>query len=184
MSARAGRPVRPLLYWAPRAAAREAREREQLEYKHGTNEAGRRHRSWHGVPVSLRGRGDVAAASRQRVGGARVENFDVSDLPCKIAAQVPRGGAPDALQSRRLDGAQGTAPRRRLHHLRHERRDSGAARRKLEPQVLRGGDRDRGPVRLGNWRPRRHLRRLRHLARKGTAPHLAVLHSRAGSSIC
>src|ERR1700727_1792469 len=27
---------------------------------------------------------------------ARVENFDVSDLPCKIAAQVPRGTAPDA----------------------------------------------------------------------------------------
>jgi 3-oxoacyl-[acyl-carrier-protein] synthase II len=29
-------------------------------------------------------------------GVARVENFDVSDLPCKVAAQVPRGGAPDA----------------------------------------------------------------------------------------
>ncbi len=29
-------------------------------------------------------------------GAARVENFDVSDLPCQIAAQVPRGGAPDA----------------------------------------------------------------------------------------
>ena len=27
---------------------------------------------------------------------ARVESFDVSDLPCKIAAQVPRGTAPDA----------------------------------------------------------------------------------------
>jgi 3-oxoacyl-[acyl-carrier-protein] synthase II len=27
---------------------------------------------------------------------ARVENFDVSDLPCQIAAQVPRGEAPDA----------------------------------------------------------------------------------------
>ena len=27
---------------------------------------------------------------------ARVENFDVSDLPCQIAAQVPRGGAEDA----------------------------------------------------------------------------------------
>ncbi len=27
---------------------------------------------------------------------ARVENFDVSDLPCRIAAQVPRGDAPDA----------------------------------------------------------------------------------------
>ena len=29
-------------------------------------------------------------------GAARVENFDVSDLPCQIAAQVPRGNAPDA----------------------------------------------------------------------------------------
>src|ERR1700753_3128782 len=29
-------------------------------------------------------------------GIARVENFDVSDLSCKIAAQVPRGDAPDA----------------------------------------------------------------------------------------
>ena len=29
-------------------------------------------------------------------GAARVENFDVSDLPCQIAAQVPRGSAPDA----------------------------------------------------------------------------------------
>ena len=27
---------------------------------------------------------------------ARVESFDVSDLPCQIAAQVPRGAAPDA----------------------------------------------------------------------------------------
>jgi len=29
-------------------------------------------------------------------GAARVENFDVSDLPCKVAAQVPRRAAPDA----------------------------------------------------------------------------------------
>ena len=29
-------------------------------------------------------------------GAGRVENFDVSDLPCQIAAQVPRGNAPDA----------------------------------------------------------------------------------------
>jgi 3-oxoacyl-[acyl-carrier-protein] synthase II len=31
-------------------------------------------------------------------GLARVENFDVSDLPCKVAAQVPRGGEPDAFR--------------------------------------------------------------------------------------
>ena len=30
------------------------------------------------------------------LGAGRVENFDVSDLPCQIAAQVPRGDAPDA----------------------------------------------------------------------------------------
>ena len=29
-------------------------------------------------------------------GAARVENFDVSDLPCQIAAQAPRGDTPDA----------------------------------------------------------------------------------------
>ena len=29
-------------------------------------------------------------------GAARVKNFDVSDLPCQIAAQAPRGSAPDA----------------------------------------------------------------------------------------
>ncbi|MFY9971248.1 MAG: beta-ketoacyl-ACP synthase II [Roseiarcus sp.] len=29
-------------------------------------------------------------------GAARIESFDVSDLPCQIAAQVPRGAAPDA----------------------------------------------------------------------------------------
>jgi 3-oxoacyl-[acyl-carrier-protein] synthase II len=31
-------------------------------------------------------------------GVARIENFDVSDLPCKVAAQVPRGDAPDAFR--------------------------------------------------------------------------------------
>src|ERR1700690_2734287 len=29
-------------------------------------------------------------------GAARVESFDVSDIACQIAAQVPRGAAPDA----------------------------------------------------------------------------------------
>src|ERR1700748_651828 len=29
-------------------------------------------------------------------GASRVEQFDVADLPCQIAAQVPRGDAPDA----------------------------------------------------------------------------------------
>jgi 3-oxoacyl-[acyl-carrier-protein] synthase II len=43
----------------------------------------------------------VEASWRRLVAGdsaaALVENFDVSDLPCKIAAQVPRGDAPDSL---------------------------------------------------------------------------------------
>ncbi len=39
-------------------------------------------------------RGILASES----GIARVENFDVSDLPCKIAAQVPRGDAKDAFR--------------------------------------------------------------------------------------
>ena len=29
---------------------------------------------------------------------SRVENFDVSDLACQIAAQVPRDGAPDGFK--------------------------------------------------------------------------------------
>src|ERR1700728_39787 len=29
---------------------------------------------------------------------ARVENFEVSDLACRIAAQIPRGSAPDAFR--------------------------------------------------------------------------------------
>ena len=32
------------------------------------------------------------------LGVAPVENFDVSDLPCKVAAQVPRGSDPDAFR--------------------------------------------------------------------------------------
>ena len=39
---------------------------------------------------------DVAPAARRRVRRGRVENFDVSDIACQIAAQVPRGAAPDA----------------------------------------------------------------------------------------
>jgi len=31
-------------------------------------------------------------------GAGRIENFEVSDLPCQIAAQVPRGDAPDAFR--------------------------------------------------------------------------------------
>ena len=44
----------------------------------------------------------VEATWRRLVAGesaaGRVETFDVSDLPCQIAAQVPRGSAPDAFR--------------------------------------------------------------------------------------
>ena len=109
---------------------------------------------------------------------ARVENFDVSDLACKIAAQVPRGVRAGRLQSRRLDGAEGAAPSRRFHRLRDGRRDAGARRRGLGAEDLRGADRNRRADRLRHRRPARHRRHRDHAAREGAAPRLAVLHSR------
>ena len=84
---------------------------------------------------------------------ARVESFDVSDIACQIAAQVPRGVGAGRLQPRRLDGAEGAAARRRLHRLRVVRGDAGAARRRLGAQELRGPDRNRRPHRLRHRRP-------------------------------
>ncbi len=70
-------------------------------------------------------------------GIARIDNFDVSDLPLQSRRPGAARRRSGRLQSRRLDGHQGAAPRRRLHHLRHERRDPQALRRRrLEPQVL------------------------------------------------
>ena len=60
---------------------------------------------------------------------ARVENFDVSDLPCQIAAQVPRGDAPDAFNPDDWMEPEGAAPRRRLHRVWDECGDAGFARR-------------------------------------------------------
>ena len=97
-------------------------------------------------------------------GARRVENFDVSDLPCQIAAQVPRGNAPDAFnpddwmepkEQRRVDDFIVYGMSAATQAL----RDANWA-----SQDLRGGDRDRGPDRLGNRRTRRHLRRFGHLA--------------------
>ena len=132
------------------------------------------------TPLGLRRRGDLAPADRrQRSAPARVENFDVSDLACQIAAQVPRG-----------DGAETPS----IPTTGWSRRNSASvddfivyamsaatqalAGRRLGAQDLRGGDRDRRADRLGHRRPRRHLRRLDHPARDGAAPHFAVLHSR------
>ena len=64
-------------------------------------------------------------------GAARVENFDVSDLPCQIAAQVPRGTAPDAFNP---DDWMEPKEQRRVDDFivyGDERGDPGAARRRL-----------------------------------------------------
>ena len=62
----------------------------------------------------------------------RIEKFDVSDLPCKIAAQIPRGdGTERHLQSRSVDGAEGAAQGRRIHRLWIMRGAPGARRRQL-----------------------------------------------------
>ena len=45
-----------------------------------------------------------------RSGARRVETFDVSDLPCKIAGIIPQGdGTGRHLQRRPVDGAEGAA---------------------------------------------------------------------------
>jgi 3-oxoacyl-[acyl-carrier-protein] synthase II len=56
-------------------------------------------------------------------GARRVTEFEVEDLPAKIACRIPVGdGTGRHLQCRRLDGAEGTAQGRSLHHLWHGRR--------------------------------------------------------------
>ena len=61
------------------------------------NETRRGHGIGHGHAAGLRGRGHLAPAAGGRIGRPRaIENFDVSDIACQIAAQVPRGSSPDA----------------------------------------------------------------------------------------
>ena len=90
------------------------------------------------TPIGVRRRGDLAPASGRRIGrSAKVENFDVSDLPARAdrgASAAPRWRTL-RLQSGQLDGAEGAAPRRRFHHLRDERRDAGVARRRMVRDV-------------------------------------------------
>ena len=109
---------------------------------------------------------------------ARVENFDVSDIACQIAAQVPRGAAPDAFnpddwmepkEQRRVDDFIVYAMAAATQAL----RDADWA-----PKTYEERDRNRRADRLGHRRPRRHLRRLGHAARERAAAHFAVLHPR------
>ena len=97
------------------------------------NETRGRHWSWHGDAAGLRRRGHVAAAARRRERHqARSANFEVSDLPCQIAGQIPRGdGSNGTFNADRLDGAEGTAQGRRLHPLRDGAPRTGARRRRL-----------------------------------------------------
>ena len=63
-------------------------------------------------------------------GARRIDGeFEASDLSCQIANFVPRGDdIRRQVQSRRLDGAEGTAQGRRLHHLSRWRRPSRRSR--------------------------------------------------------
>ena len=66
-------------------------------------------------------------------GARRIERFDVSDLA--VANRLPgpaRRRLRRQLQSRSVDGAEGAAQGRRLHHLRDVRRHPGARRCRLE----------------------------------------------------
>ena len=90
--------------------------------------------------VSPLGCGDEIAWERLTAGrnaARRIENFDVSDLSCQVACQVPRGdGTRRHFNPNRLDGAEGAAQGRRLHHLRDGRRHAGAERRGLAADRL------------------------------------------------
>ena len=82
------------------------------------------------TPARLRRRGQRGrACSPAQSGARRIEEFEVADLACQIAllraARLPGRGQ---VQSRRLDGAQGAAQGRRLHHLRDGRRHSRRSR--------------------------------------------------------
>ena len=88
---------------------------------------------------------------------SRVENFDVSDLHCQIAAQVPRNGAPDAFNP---DDWMEPKEQRRVDDFiiyGVSAATQALQRRKLESQDLRRGDGDRSPVGVRNWRSWRNL---------------------------
>ena len=110
-------------------------------------------------------------------GGAQIESFEIADLACQIACQIPRG-----------DGSDGTFNPDQWMEPKEQRKVDpfivyamAAATQALEdagwkPQTARGAERHRRSDRLRHRRHRRHLRRLDHAAREGPAAHLAVLH--------
>ena len=61
----------------------------------------------------------VAHSRRASPARRQITTFKVDDLPAQIAANVPRGdGSERHVQRRPMGGREGTAPGRRLHHLR------------------------------------------------------------------
>ena len=82
------------------------------------------------------------------------------------------------LQSRPVDGAEGPAQGRRLHHLRDVRGRAGARRCRLASLDRRGSLRHRHDDRLRHRRPLRHCRYRDPAEGARTAQGVAVLHSR------
>ena len=117
-------------------------------------------------------------------GARRIEKFDVEDLAAKIACQIPRG-----------DGSDGTYNPDQWMEPKEQRKvdefivyamcaaRQAIERLRLEADELRGSDHDRRDDRLRHRRHRRHRRDRAPLAGQGAAPRVAVLHSRAASSI-
>ncbi len=109
---------------------------------------------------------------------AKVENFDVSDLPCQIAAQVPRGAAPDAFnpdewmepkEQRRVDDFIVYAVSAATQALRDADWAPKTYEEEIETGVLIGSG-------IGGLRG--HRRDGDHPARERPAPRLAVFHPR------
>ncbi len=111
-------------------------------------------------------------------GAARVESFDVSDLACQIAAQVPRGAAPDAFnpddwmepkEQRKVDDFIVFA----LAAADQALRDADWAPKTYEDQIDTGVLIGSGIGGLGGI-----AETVGDAAREGAAPRFAVLHSR------
>ena len=81
------------------------------------------------------------------------------------------------LQCRPVGRSQGTAPDRRFHPLRLDRRPAGGDRFRLGAEDRRGALPHRRADRLGHRRACRHRGSLASAAREGAAADLAVLHS-------